>query len=95
MRYKKTRWEKLLKEYGITREEYERMEIAQNFLCAICGERETALYKGVLKRLCVDHCHGSKKIRSLLCRHCNIGIGNFKEDVERLRKAISYLELHK
>lgn len=90
-RYKTKRWEKLLKQYGVTREQYEEMEEAQGKQCAICGRQETATYKGVTCRLVVDHDHKTNKVRGLLCRSCNLAIGNFREDQDTMRKAIDYL----
>jgi len=40
----------------------------------------------------VDHCHTSGKVRGLLCKPCNMGLGNFKDGPERLTRAIEYLE---
>lgn len=54
-------------------------------MCAICGDK---------KKLSVDHCHETKKIRSLLCIKCNTMLGNCKESVDILKKAIKYLLLH-
>ena len=42
--------------------------------------------------LVVDHCHDTNRVRGLLCTNCNVAIGHMKDDVERLRAAISYLE---
>lgn len=50
--------------------------------CGICGDVED---------LVIDHCHATNKIRGALCSSCNIGLGMFKDDVERLKKAIDYL----
>src|SRR5215467_15579636 len=55
--YKIKRWKKILVKYGINQEQYEKLELAQEFLCAICGNPEMAEYKGVLCRLVVDHDH--------------------------------------
>jgi hypothetical protein len=52
-------------------------------LCDICGETEN---------LHIDHCHESGEIRGILCRGCNHGLGNFTDDVDKLRKAIVYLK---
>ena len=75
--------------YGITIEEYDKMLISQNNGCAICG-KETAYNSGE-KRLHVDHCHITGKVRGLLCSQCNttlghlesLGIKNFIEYMEK------------
>lgn len=67
----------------ITDEEYNDLFVGQHGKCAICGK------KGV--KLHVDHKHGEKGPRGLLCTNCNTGIGCFKDDPELLGKAIDYL----
>ena len=42
--------------------------------------------------LSVDHCHDSGAVRALLCNHCNVGIGVFKENQDFLANAITYLK---
>lgn len=83
--------------YGITLEEYNQKAKLQNFICAICGEPETAVdgKTGSLKRLAVDHCHNSNKIRELLCWRCNGTLGKINDNIELLNKMIKYLEKHK
>ncbi len=84
---------KRLKKYGITVEEYDRMFEAQRGLCAICGHPETTIDAryGKMRMLSVDHCHTTGKVRGLLCGHCNIGLGSFKDDASLLAHAITYL----
>lgn len=69
--------------YGITPEEYDRRVKEQDGKCAICLEE---------RPLAVDHCHETGKVRGLLCRSCNAGMGMLKDDPERLRRAILFLE---
>ena len=47
---------------------------------------------GLKRELSVDHNHETNKIRGLLCHHCNIGLGNFRDSTTLLSVAIEYLE---
>lgn len=48
----------LMRKYGITAEEYDRMYQAQDGRCACCGQPETALHwKGKKRTLAIDHDH--------------------------------------
>lgn len=74
--------------YGCTLSMYEDMFERQKGLCAICqGEPDSKF-----GRLCVDHCHSTKKVRGLLCGNCNHGLGKFKDNPRLLRRAIAYLQ---
>lgn len=58
---------------------------SQAGLCAICGKEPED------RRLAMDHCHATGRVRGLLCMHCNVGLGMFKDNKEVLEKAIAYL----
>lgn len=84
---KKNREYQLIREFSINLNKYNEMLKEQNYNCKICN------YPHHLDRnLCVDHCHITGKIRGLLCRNCNLALGNFKDNVNNLLKAIEYLE---
>lgn len=72
--------------YGVTRQDVYRMLEENGGTCAICPTVIDYMSAHV------DHCHDTGKVRGLLCKTCNWGIGHFKNDVEYLRKAILYLE---
>lgn len=74
---------KTLRGYGLTEETYNQIFDSQEGLCKICQRKLP---------LVVDHCHSSSKIRGLLCDRCNVGLGCFGDDVDRLRQAVVYLE---
>lgn len=76
----------ILSQYGLTQEDYDTMLKGQGFVCAVCGtEPESG-------NLAIDHCHKSGGVRGLLCKQCNAAIGLLGDDVEGLRRALSYLE---
>ena len=60
------------------------MRERQKNVCGIC--------KTPGKPLCVDHCHATGKVRGLLCRDCNLGLGNYKDNPVFTRAATAYLE---
>lgn len=74
------------RKYGITPEDFDRMLRQQDRKCAICS--------AIHKKLCVDHDHSTGKVRALICRNCNTGIGNLGDSAALLRKAADYLETY-
>jgi len=83
----------LKKRFNITLEQYREMQKQQNNVCAICGSPEIDIDNRTQKvrDLAVDHCHTTHKVRGLLCRGCNQGLGNFKDNTQFLHNAINYL----
>lgn len=80
----------LIRKYGISVAERDAMSLAQNGRCKICdGEPD-----GRWKKLHVDHCHKTGKVRGLLCSKCNSGIGYFRDNPVTLTAAIAYLKGH-
>ena len=80
------------RDYGITYEQYISMIKRQGGACSICGEQETVVTKGTLRKLSVDHDHVTGKIRGLLCTGCNQALGLFQDNIDILISAISYLK---
>ena len=76
----------LSKKYGLPEVEYVRMVKVQDNKCAVCKEQCASG-----RHLAVDHCHESGKVRGLLCRSCNVGLGHFKDNPKLLLLAAKYL----
>jgi hypothetical protein len=65
--------------------------------CPICGSTRSEVMKdrGKNKGWCLDHCHETKGFRGWICHRCNLGLGNFKDSIESLKRAVEYLETTK
>ncbi len=74
-----------LAKYGLTRDAYEALALAQGGLCAICRQRLIAA---------IDHCHRSGLVRGLLCRGCNVALGHARDNPQTLYNAAAYLRAH-
>lgn len=53
--------------------------------CQCCG-RDLTCENRVL-----DHCHETGKVRGILCRQCNTGIGSLQDNLEGIKNALFYL----
>lgn len=77
--------------YGISLDDYEEMLSSQGGVCAICGDSPSGVgYRN--NYLHVDHCHRTGKIRGLLCRNCNKGLGCFRDRIDLLHRGAEYLK---
>jgi len=85
------RFAQRLRQYGITPEQYKQMMDAQGNACAICGYSDTTDPKMFPH---VDHCHETNKVRGILCSHCNMAIGKFKNSEKLLLSAAEYVRKH-
>lgn len=74
----------------MTVDDFDQMKEAQGGRCAICDQ---PCDKG--GELSVDHCHETGRVRGLLCRNCNVGLGYFRDLPGRLTDAANYLKQHK
>jgi len=84
-RLRDRRGESLKTRYGISIAQYNAMLEEQGGVCAICGEQPEE------ERLCVDHSHATGKIRGLLCRRCNSGLGCYNDELRLTMGASAYL----
>ena len=59
------------------------MILQQGGVCRLCGSGKPEH---------VDHDHGTKQVRGILCFNCNRGLGKFGDDVGLMGRAVEYLE---
>ena len=68
---------------------YPKLEEEYGSCCMICGREPKE------RRMNVDHCHTTGKVRGLLCYTCNYGLSWFRYSPELLRKAAGYMDRFK
>lgn len=64
-----------------------------DYLCPICLKNEKQLKGsgGNASIWVIDHNHETDSFRGFLCHNCNRGIGVFQDSIDRLNRAIKYL----
>lgn len=77
---------KLRLRYGMTENLYNEMLVKQCGKCNICHKPPK------YKRLSVDHCHTTGRIRALLCNECNIAVGWIEKYKNNIMDYIKYVE---
>lgn len=77
--------QKLRSKYGLSSNDWDMLYDAQLGRCAICllPLSETKVH--------VDHDHTTGRVRGLLCKTCNPGLGFFRDDPKVLMRAANYL----
>jgi hypothetical protein len=70
--------------YGLSIEGMEELNVIFP-ACAVCGAKEPD------SRLHVDHCHETGEVRGRLCLQCNTAIGQLKDDIKLMHKAVEYV----
>jgi hypothetical protein len=81
----KVRAKRIRDSWGMSLQEYDALIDQAGTTCPICkksfGENPP----------CLDHDHSTGKIRGIICRVCNSGIGFFHENINVLLNAVEYL----
>ncbi len=80
--YYKNRLKIMSNKYNINEAELALMFEKQENKCRICHQK---------RKLCVDHCHTTGKVRGLICNSCNHGLGFFEDNPDFLVSATRYL----
>lgn len=77
--------ESLMRRYGLSIDEWERMAAEQGYCCASCKRQ---------KPLHVDHHHETGMVRGLLCGDCNKAAGLLHDSVTTATSLARYLAWH-
>ena len=78
----KNRQYRIERRFGITVEEYENI-LKWKGKCEVCN---------LTNKLCLDHCHVTGRIRGVLCRKCNTGLGMLNDDPELVKALLVYIQ---
>ncbi len=80
---------KLMYVYKLSIEDYNELFNQQEGKCRICSKEFNIKDP---HDVCIDHSHATGKVRGILCRKCNLGLGAFDDDIGKLLCVIKYLE---
>jgi hypothetical protein len=87
--YKKRRYLSWVKtKFGLEKEELIKLQQKHNNKCALCFDSPSKN-----KKLHIDHCHQTGKVRGLLCFKCNWYLAMVERDHHILRRIEKYLEI--
>ncbi|GGM00969.1 recombination endonuclease VII [Streptomyces fumigatiscleroticus] len=73
----------LKRQYGLTEAERDELIASRGGVCCICLSAPAAY---------VDHCHGTGRVRGVLCFSCNAALGQLKDRPDVMRRAAAYVE---
>jgi hypothetical protein len=78
--------------FGLTQEQYWEMLASQGNGCAVCSRPESFVdpKSGRTRRLAIDHCHTSGRVRGILCSRCNLTLGLFEDNPDTIRRLAEY-----
>jgi len=82
---------RLMRKYGLSLEDYEKMLVSQKYICPICKEK-LDINENNGKRIVVDHDHNTEAVRGLIHANCNSLLGFAGDNNKILLNAKEYLE---
>jgi hypothetical protein len=86
---RKTALKRRLRIMGISENDLPLVLEAQNGVCAICLTIDVRAIN--TRNVHLDHCHKTGTFRGILCPNCNLSLGRFEDNPERLIRAAEYV----
>lgn len=77
--------------YGMTLTERDQMLVDQGHACKMCGRTDCHWGKGFQDVWHIDHVHGTKIVRGILCAACNMLVGQIEKNLTLSLEVIKYL----
>ena len=62
----------------------------QKYTCAVCPRKFTKKYGKYPPN--IDHCHKTGIVRGILCRRCNLVLGQINDSIQHAQNLIKYLK---
>jgi len=94
-RNRRIQLKKRLKKFGLTLQDYDRLVTEQDGKCAVCKQppprHQCRKYDYLPDLLSIDHDHQTNRVRGLLCRRCNLALGNISESPETAAGLLEYI----
>ncbi|RWO22804.1 endonuclease VII domain-containing protein [Mesorhizobium sp.] len=87
-RREKRKWRVRHKKYGMSRDSFSEMLLAQNGRCALCSTDKPGSRYG----FCIDHCHETGRVRGILCHNCNSALGKLGDTPTSISRALAYVQ---
>lgn len=89
----RTRTRSQLKQrYDMTIEQRDALLESQGNACKLCRRIDCKWGKGFQNVWHIDHVHGTKIVRGILCAACNMLVGQIEKKLSLSREALKYLE---
>ena len=79
--------------YGLTIRQRDELLLSQGEACKLCGRTNCKWGKGFQNVWHIDHIHGTKVVRGILCAACNMLVGQIEKNPILSQKIMCYLKI--
>ena len=88
---KKLQMQRIKRRYNLDEESSYLLVEKVIYKCECCGFKYSNNCK---RKLHVDHCHKTGKVRGVLCHSCNLALGLLEESIDRVLLLKEYIKGH-